>query len=130
MATAFAAVSVWPNHCFFRWRIHSLIHNRTPAMLFGLIDRVTSASSLKTGLDESVARSRSIADRVAKATLQNSDGFSLKANNGQNAVANANPINVEDEMVGLADEQMRFLATSRLLEKTYQNLRTAIKGTI
>jgi len=99
-------------------------------MLFGLIDRVTSASSLKAGLDESVARSRSIADRVAKATLQNSDGFSLKASNGQTAVANANPINVEDEMVGLADEQMRFLATSRLLEKTYQNLRTAIKGTI
>ncbi len=31
-------------------------------------------------------------------------------------------------MVALADEQLRFLATSRLLEKTYQSLRTAIKG--
>jgi flagellar basal body rod protein FlgB len=96
-------------------------------MLFGLIDRVTSASSLKASLDRSVERSRGIADRVSKASLQNSDGFSLEAN-GSAAVASANPVNVEDEMVALADEQLRFLATSRLLEKTYASLRGAIKG--
>ena len=49
-------------------------------MLFGFIDRSTSASSLKTALDRSVERSRGIADRVSKASLQNSDGFSLEAN--------------------------------------------------
>jgi len=96
-------------------------------MLFGFIDRVTSASSLKTSLDRSVERSRSIADRVSKASLQNSDGFSLAAN-GRNAAVSANPINVEDEMIALADEQIRFLATSKLLEKTYASLRGAIKG--
>ena len=96
-------------------------------MLFGFIDRVTSASPLKSALDRSVERSRSIADRVSKATLQNSDGFALQAN-GKAPVANANPINVEDEMVSLADEQIRFLATARLLEKTYASLRGAIKG--
>ena len=96
-------------------------------MLFGFIDRSTSASSLKTALDRSVERSRGIADRVAKASLQNSDGFSLEAN-GKAANSNANPVNVEDEMVALADEQIRFLATSRLLEKTYASLRGAIKG--
>jgi hypothetical protein len=96
-------------------------------MLFGLIDRVTSASPLKASLDRSVERSRGIADRVSKASLQNSDGFSLEAN-GKNASPNANPTNVEDEMVALADEQIRFLATSRLLEKTYASLRGAIKG--
>jgi flagellar basal body rod protein FlgB len=96
-------------------------------MLFGFIDRVTSASSLKTSLDRSVERSRGIADRVSKASLQNGDGFSLEAN-GKNASPNANPINVEDEMIALADEQIRFLATSRLLEKTYASLRGAIKG--
>ena len=96
-------------------------------MLFGLIDRTTSATSLKSALDKSVERSRGIADRVSKASLQNGDGFSLEAKAG-NANAAANPVNVEDEMVGLADEQLRFLATSRLLEKTYQSLRTAIKG--
>ena len=96
-------------------------------MLFGFIDRVTSAPSLKTALDRSVERSRSIADRVSKATLQNSDGFSLDAT-GRNAAQGGNPVNVEDEMVALADEQIRFLATSRLLEKTYASLRGAIKG--
>jgi flagellar basal body rod protein FlgB len=97
-------------------------------MLFGFVDRVTSASTLKTALDRSVERSRSIADRVSKASLQNSDGFSLEAN-GSASAQNANPVNVEDEMVALADEQIRFLATSRLLEKTYASLRGAIKGT-
>ncbi len=96
-------------------------------MLFGLIDRTTSATSLKSALDKSVERSRGIADRVAKATLQNGDGFALEAKTG-NAQPNVNPVNVEDEMVAMADEQLRFLATSRLLEKTYQSLRTAIKG--
>ncbi len=95
--------------------------------LFGLIERTTAASPLRAGLDMSVDRSRRIADRVSKATLDNGDGFALEAKTG-NAQASVNPINVEDEMVELADEQLRFLATSRLLEKTYQSLRTAIKG--
>lgn len=96
-------------------------------MLFGLIDRTTRATSLKSALDQSVERSRGIADRVSKATLQNGDGFALEARTGNGTTA-ANPVNVEDEMVALADEQLRFLATSRLLEKTYASLRTAIKG--
>ena len=96
-------------------------------MLFGFIDRVTAASPLKASLDQSVERSRSIADRVSKASVQNGAGFTLDAN-GKPAEANANPVNVEDEMVALADEQLRFLATSRLLEKTYASLRGAIKG--
>lgn len=95
-------------------------------MLFGLIDRASNASPLKAALDKSVERSRGIADRVAKATLNNGDGFSLEAKGKGNA--NANPVNVEDEMTALADEQLRFLATSRLLEKTYASLRGAIKG--
>ncbi len=96
-------------------------------MLFGFIDRCTSAPSLKSALDRSVERSRGIADRVSKASLQNSDGFALEAS-AKNATQNTNPVNVEDEMVALADEQIRFLATSRLLEKTYASLRGAIKG--
>ena len=98
-------------------------------MLFGLIDRASAASPLKAGLDRSAERVRGLADRVTKATLNNGDGFALAANGGSPA-ANANPVNVEDEMTALADENLRFLATSRLLEKTYAQLRTAIKGSV
>ena len=75
-------------------------------------------------------RQRGIADRVAKASLQNGDGFALKAEGAlaAEAVPNANPVNIEDEMVALADEQIRFAATAKLLEKTYARLRSAIKG--
>ncbi len=96
-------------------------------MLFGFIERTSSASPLKAALDKSADRLRVTADRVANATSQNSDGFSLKATSGT-ANAKLNAVNVEAEMVALGDEQLRFLATSRLLEKTYASLRSAIKG--
>lgn len=96
-------------------------------MLFGLIDRASSAASLKDGLDQSVQRSRVIADRVARASVNNGDGFTLNGKAGD-ASATGNDVNVEDEMTALGDENIRFLATSRLLEKTYENLRSAIKG--
>ena len=110
------------------------LFTRELPMLFGFIDRASNASPLKSALDQSVQRSRGIADRVAKATLNNGDGFALEANgettNANGEVSNANAVNIEDEMTALADEQIRFLATSRLLEKTYASLRTAIKGTL
>jgi|GEM_PF-276336 len=101
-------------------------------MLFGLIDRASNASPLKASLDQSVQRTRVIADRVARASVNNGDGFSLTAKsddpNAAPAGENVNDINVEDEMAALGDEQLRFLVTSRLLEKTYASLRSAIKG--
>jgi hypothetical protein len=81
---------------------------------------------LKTTLDRSVERSRGIADRVAKASLPGAQ-FALPVP-GEAAVAQDAPVDVEGEMMALADEQLRFLATSRLLEKTYSSLRNAIKG--
>lgn len=100
-------------------------------MLFGLIDRTTGATSLNAGLDRSSERQRGIADRVAKASLQNSDGFSLEAKGSTDQIAaNANPVNIENEMVALADEQIRFAATAKLLEKTYASLRSAIRGQV
>ena len=94
-------------------------------MLFGLVDRITSAPSLKASLDRSVERSRGIADRVAQASVPG-PRFSLPGEDV--APVDSAPVDVEAEMVALADEQLRFLATSRLLEKTYSSLRNAIKG--
>lgn len=98
-------------------------------MLYGFIDRISSASSLRGALDQSVGRSRGIADRVAKASLQNSDGFALRAGEGDVANLETNPVDVEQEMMDLADEQLRFLTTAKLLERTYSSMRSAIKGT-
>ncbi|MEP6833512.1 MAG: hypothetical protein ABJB74_08965 [Gemmatimonas sp.] len=96
-------------------------------MLFGLIDRASMASPLKSSLDQSVKRTRVIADRIAQASVNNGDGFRMNAKAGD-ADPTGNDINIEDEMAALGDEQLRFLATSRLLEKTYASLRSAIKG--
>ena len=98
-------------------------------MLFGFINRVTGAAPLRQGLDASAARTRGIADRVAKASLGNGDGFALPTP-GQNGTAAqpAEKVDVETEMMSMADEQLRFETTSKLLEKTYAQLRTSIRG--
>ena len=43
------------------------------------------------------------------------------------AVDGNEQVNVEAEMTALADEQLRFEATAKLLEKTYAQLRTSMK---
>jgi flagellar basal body rod protein FlgB len=37
-------------------------------------------------------------------------------------------VDIEAEMTSLADEQLRFEAAAKLLEKTYANLRAAFKA--
>jgi flagellar basal body rod protein FlgB len=98
-------------------------------MLFGFINRVSGAAQLRQGLDASAARTRGIADRVAKASLGNGDGFALPGTVAEqaNGPAQASGVDVESEMVGLADEQLRYEATAKLLEKTYAQLRTTIR---
>ena len=97
--------------------------------LFGFINRVSGAAQLREGLDASAARTRGIADRVAKASLQNGDGFALARTTAEatQAGAAAAPVDVEGEMVSLGDEQLRYEATAKLLEKTYAKLRTSIR---
>jgi hypothetical protein len=94
-------------------------------MLFGFINRVSPALQLKQGLDASTERTRAIADRVAKATLGNADGFALPAGPG---VAPGQAVDLEKEMTNLADEQLHYQATAKLLEKTYEQLRSSLKG--
>ena len=73
--------------------------------------------------------------RAASATAwprrrsNNGDGFALQAGEGDVEAADANPVDVEQEMMDLADEQLRFLTTAKLLERTYSSLRSAIRGT-
>ena len=101
-------------------------------MLFGFINRISGAASLRDGLDASAARTRTIADRVAKASLGNGDGFAAAAakagaNGGTGATPDEPKVDLETEMTGLADEQLRYEATAKMLEKTYAQLRTVIR---
>ncbi len=110
------------------------------ALPIDFIGRTTLADQLKKSLDASSARTRTIADRVARATAE-AQGFSLPvdpatgvANAADPASADAQaasqaggPIDVDAEMVNLADEQLRYEATAKFLEKTYAGLREALK---
>ncbi len=95
-------------------------------MNVNLVARTTNADSLKASLDVSVQRTRVIADRVARASAA-PQGFNLPADGSVGAEADG-PIDLESEMVSLADEQLRFDATARLLHDTYAGLREALKG--
>jgi flagellar basal body rod protein FlgB len=94
----------------------------------GFINRVSSVSQLKDALDVQSQRVRSIADRVSKASMQNQDGFALP-NPGASmpAPGTAPDVDIESEMTNLADAQLRFEATSKLLSTAYAQIRTAIQ---
>lgn len=96
-------------------------------MLYGFIGRVSTANSLKEGLDVSTQRTRIIADRVAKATLNDADGFAAKLEGAVGMRQAGEPVDLEAEMVSLADEQLRFETTARLLQKAYQSIRTSLR---
>lgn len=94
--------------------------------MHGFINRVSSANTLKDALDVQSQRTRSIADRVSKASLNNQDGFALPSN----ATSNGRPgsdVDLEVEMTNLADSQLRFEATSKLLSKAYATIRTSLR---
>ena len=96
-------------------------------MINGFIGRVTAAGELKDALDIGTQRVRAIADRVSKASLMNQDGFALPGAQTKGSVTTSAGVDIETEMVNLADEQLRFEATSKLLSKAYEQVRTALK---
>jgi flagellar basal body rod protein FlgB len=98
-------------------------------MIHGFFGRVSSANQLKGALDVGSRQTRAIADRVAKATLGNQDGFALPdaATEVGDAPIVGEPVDLEAEMVSLADQQLRFEATARLLQKAYEQIRLSIR---
>ena len=95
-------------------------------MLYGFIGRISPAEQLKEALDVGTVRTRLMADRVSKASMAGADGFALPAAGAAPSSDGAGAVDLESEMVSLADEQLRYDAASRLLEKAYQQIRTAI----
>ena len=95
-------------------------------MAINLVARTTHADDLKASLDASVQRTRVIADRVARASSAQR-GFNLPAEGATGGAEADGPIDLEQEMVSLADENLRFEATAKLLRDTYAGLRESLK---
>ncbi len=97
--------------------------------LFNFINRVSSAGSLREALDQSVIRHRQIADRVANATLVNKDGFALPPGGTAAAAVSGErgPVDTEQEMAALANEQMFFETAATRLKGTYDSIRRALQ---
>jgi flagellar basal body rod protein FlgB len=94
-------------------------------MLKGLIGRTTSVAALKDGLDASVERTRVTAHRVANANLPGGGSTGVFAD--LLAGMGAEDVDLEVEMVALADEQLRFDATAVLLQKLYAQVRSSVR---
>jgi flagellar basal body rod protein FlgB len=95
-------------------------------MLNRLLGSTSSVSELKAGLDRSTQAVREIAHRVANASSGPDGGFASALENA-GGTAPGSGVDLEQEMVALADEQLRYEAASRLLEKVYQQIRSSVR---
>lgn len=91
-------------------------------MIGRLMGPNTSVAHLKESMDVSTERTRGIAHRIANAA---NGGFAGALDAVQTGEAPA--VDLEAEMVALADEQIRFEALTRLLQKTYAQVRASVK---
>lgn len=95
-------------------------------MLKRLIGASSPVGMLKASLGDSSQAVKRIAHRVANASngVQGDFASALEAAEaGQNS-----PVDLEAEMVALANEQLRYEASARLLQKVYQSLHAAVRG--
>jgi flagellar basal body rod protein FlgB len=95
-------------------------------MLTRLLGSESAAARLREGLNASTERARGIAHRIANASTPNFAG-ALDAAAAQDGTQPAEGVDLEAEMVALADEQIRFDAVSRLLQKVYAQVRASVK---
>src|SRR5687767_4162895 len=96
---------LWPGRCLYGGtssRACRSVANEVP--MFGFVGRVSSANQMKEALDVSTQRTRAIAARVAQASLKNGDGFALPGQLGQPESTPTGQVDIESEMVALADE--------------------------
>lgn len=95
-------------------------------MIRGLVGAGSVVDQLRRGLDESVVRSRDIAHRVANAS--NGAEASFEAALERVGLEGRDPVDLETEMVHLADEQLRFDAMSRVLRNMYGQIRSSLRS--
>lgn len=93
-------------------------------MISGLFGQGSLTNTLRGGLEEASATHRAIADRVANSLERSSNAdFS-----GQLDAKMASQEDIERDMTSLADTQLRYDATAKLLQQSYQEFRSAIRN--
>lgn len=82
--------------------------------------------ALRDELDASSHRVRLAAHRIANASTPGAEGFAAALDARLGGAPGA--VDIEAEMVKLADEQLRYEASTRLLQKVYAQLRSSVRG--
>lgn len=89
----------------------------------------STSADLRRELTASMERTRAGSDRIANAFNGTDASFTDALDAAQSgATVDGEPVDVEAEMVRLADEQIRFDAMSRMLSKVYQQVRASVRG--
>ena len=93
-------------------------------MIRDLIGSGTLVQGLRQELDASMVRSREIAHRVANSSNSSVASFETTLDG---ALAE-DAVDLEVEMVSLADEQIRYEAVSEILMKMYGQIKSSIRS--
>ncbi len=96
-------------------------------MLQRLMGQGSSVDQLKQGLNDSTRAARGIAHRIANASVRGEATFAQTLDQVQANGQAGEAVDVEKEMVALADEQLRFDAAANLLQKVYAQLRSSVR---
>ena len=97
-------------------------------MLQRLMGQGSTVDQLKQGLTESNRATRGIAHRIANASVRGEATFAQTLEEAQANGQVGEAVDVEKEMVALADEQLRFDAAANLLQKMYAQLRASTRA--
>jgi len=95
-------------------------------MINNVLGTASTTADLRRELTSSMERTRAGADRIANAYNGTDASFTDALDAAQNG--GAEQVDVETEMIRLADEQIRFDAMSRMLSKVYQQVRASVRG--
>ena len=95
-------------------------------MLSRILGLDSTVTDMKAELTRSKEAVRGIGHRVANASNGQDRAFASALQEAGNVAGEE--VDLEREMVALADEQLRFEATARLLEKVYQQIRLSVRA--
>ncbi len=93
-------------------------------MLSRILGDRSLVPELRAELDRSTRAVREIAHRVANAATGAGPDFGRAL---RQAEGSRGGVDLEKEMVALAEEQLRFETVAQLLQKTYQGLRSSLR---